>query len=98
MKYLITFLVLALITSSCVIAKEAEQFDVYWVTLIDIRTEWRVLDGRDYSKRIIYVYQPPKGINKELSYPLNNCTVIGSKHLFPIKNVGLCHTTTKKLT
>jgi hypothetical protein len=84
MRYFAVML-LALVAFSC-ITKERVQYKGVWVKLVEICWEMRLEKG-EYEKRYIYVYEPvyERGQPCELSYPLDNSTVIGSKHFMPIK-------------
>ncbi len=82
MKYT-AIMLLAFVLTSCFVRKEQEQMDGFWAELVDIKIVWRLQD-REYKKYEVFIYETPRG-EKEVSYPIDNNRVIGSKHFIPIR-------------
>lgn len=78
MKYFLMFIVLASITS-CIV-REPFEYKYVSVTLIEIRTNLRLVD-REYKKETWYVYKEDHGTVHSFLIPINNVKTIGSTHL-----------------
>lgn len=85
MRY-IAIMLLALVVTGCFVSKDPTQYDGEWVELIDVGWDLRQVNG-EWKKIYKFVYRPVQkpGIDKTLTYPLDNSRVIGSKHLMPIQ-------------